>query len=155
MSRFRFLDRLSRVPLLILSEICTFTFKIVYILVFLKPHKDEKVIINKRYFGPSRQETKLNAMLDEWGIDNIPQYRDKRWGRRFSIDSYLPDYNVGLEVNGTFKYKDGVISPYYTKRADLILETSGIIIIDIVHTEVSSLTKKELMNRIKLAKKKK
>lgn len=155
MSISSFLDRLSRVPLLILSEICTFTFKIVYILVFLKPHEDEKVIVNKRYFGPSRQETRLTEKLDEWGIDHVPQYRDKRWGRRFSIDVYLPDYNVGLEVNGTFKYKDGVISPYYTKRANLIYETSGIIIVDIVHTRVNGMSKKDLIKMIKSAKAKK
>jgi hypothetical protein len=88
--------------------------------------------------------------LKLWKIEHKPQYHDRRWKRRFKIDVYLPQYKIGLEVDGSFKYnKEGVISPYYSKRATLIFESSGIVIVHIPHTKVVGLTKKDLMLIIK------
>lgn len=143
--------RLLMLPIRLLDALLIGTFKLTYLLIFWRPHKDPPKVIHPKgnYYGPSRQEKNLIDKLNSWNIKCIPQYRDKRWKRRFSIDVYVPKYKVGIEVNGTFKYKKGEINPYYKKRADIIFETSGIVIIDIIHTQVKPLTKKEVLKLLK------
>lgn len=47
------------------------------------------------------------------------------------------------------KNKDGQISSYYRRRAELIFEKSGIIIIDLPDYKVKSLTRKQFMKLLK------
>lgn len=145
------LVRLLKFPFRLIDFILIMTFKLTYLIIFLKPHKDEPVekIVKGEHFGPSRQERFLMKKLDEWKIKYISQYRDKRWKRRFSIDIYLPKYHVGIEINGTFKYKKGQISSYYLNRAKIIKDTSGIVIIDLIHTQVKPMTKREFIKLVK------
>lgn len=104
--------------------------------------------LNIQHYGPSKPENYLIKKLIEWDFNIIPQYSDSRWMRGFKIDIYLPDHNTGLEVNGQFKYKDGKIKSYYQKRSNIILETSGIKIIDIHYAKVYSLTKDDILEYI-------
>lgn len=147
-----FLVRLLKLPFRLIDALLIGTFKLTYLIIFLKPHKDPPVekIVKGEHFGPSRQERFLAKKLDEWKIPYVAQYRNgKKWGRRFSIDIYVPKYKVGIEVNGSFKYKDGVISPYYKKRADIIFNTSGIVIVDMIFTDVKKISKKDFIKLLK------
>lgn len=99
-----------------------------------------------QHHGPSAPELYLVDKLTKLGINTIPQYHDKRWKRGFKIDIFLPDHNIGIEVNGQFKYtKSGQLKKYYQNRSKIILETSGIKIVDVHYAKVFSLSIDDLI----------
>lgn len=100
------------------------------------------------HYGPSKPELYLINRFKNLGINLIDQYHDKRWKRGFKIDLYFPDKLIGIEVNGAFKYTKNGLKKYYVNRSKLILETSGIKIIDLYYTKVYTLTDEELLSLI-------
>lgn len=63
----------------------------------------------------SKGEEYVKNVLNELGINYIRQYCIKTDKRHYSIDFYLPEYNLAIEYNGEQHYK---FSPYFHKTEE-------------------------------------
>ncbi len=62
----------------------------------------------------------FKKIIDEMGINYIPEMSISN-ERHFSIDIAIPEYKIGIEINGNQHYnKDGTLKEYYQKRHDYI-----------------------------------
>jgi very-short-patch-repair endonuclease len=98
-------------------------------------------------YKSSKSERRFADRLTEWSINFIPQFNDPKWNRAFKADFYLLDYNCIIEVNGTFKYRDGKLDQYYLDRS-AIIESAGYKILNINHHEAWFLSKEEIFMRM-------
>ena len=62
----------------------------------------------------------FKAILDELNIKYLPEHTPSN-ERAFAIDVSLPQYKIGIEVNGNQHYnKDGSLASYYQERHDFL-----------------------------------
>ena len=61
------------------------------------------------YCQTSKGENKIKIYLNDYGINNIPQYKfkDCKFKRPLPFDFYLPDYNICIEFDGEQHHKIG------------------------------------------------
>lgn len=96
---------------------------------------------------------KFKKVIDEMGINYIPEMNISS-DRHFSIDIAMPEYKIGIEINGNQHYNpDGTLKDYYQKRHDYI-KSIGWTLFEIHYSECfSSDNIKKLVNNIISGKK--
>ena len=82
-----------------------------YVIITCPKHGDFKQQPNSHLMGQgcpvcsqSKVERKIKMFLEKENINFIPQY-NPIWLKRMKLDFYLPDYNIGIEVQGLQHYK--------------------------------------------------
>lgn len=97
----------------------------------------------------SHYEDEIIDYLKSLGVDNIVKnYRDG-----LEIDIFLPDFNLGIEFNGTYWHSDIFMKKDYHLKKSLYFEDRGIQIIHIYEYEWESMKPKiEQLLRIRAGK---
>ena len=92
-------------------------------------------------------ETKiLDYLKDELHIVNIEEHNRTILGDGKEIDIYLPDYKLGIEINGMYFHSDIFKEKNYHKNKSLICESNGIHLMHIYEWEI---TDNNMLEKIK------
>lgn len=57
--------------------------------------------------GDSSIERKVSEILDSIGVKYVPKERFKQESKTMELDFFIPDKNIGIEVNGCFVHSSG------------------------------------------------
>jgi hypothetical protein len=87
--------------------------------------------------GTSKAEEEISSWLKSIGIKNIKNnYKFNYEGRRFEIDVYLPDFNLGIEHDGLYWHSDQLKSKgYHKEKTEFFKKNFNIDIIHIFQNE--------------------
>lgn len=83
-------------------------------------------------FSSSAPEREVGAYLDSLGVKHRKS-RDILFP--YEIDLYCPDYNIGIEFNGTYWHSDKVKSHDYHQKKSLMAEQKGVFLFHIFEHE--------------------
>ena len=81
--------------------------------------------------GKSSYEEEIIEYLNELGIKNIIHGSRKILANNLELDIYLPDYNIGIEFNGTYWHSDAFLSRDYHQNKSKLAANLGIRLIHI------------------------
>ena len=102
--------------------------------------------------GKSSYEDELIDYLQEIGINNIIHGSRKVLTSNLELDIYLPDYNIGIEFNGTYWHNDTFLSKDYHQNKSKLATDLGIRLIHIYEYEwINSHTQSILKSILKSA----
>lgn len=94
----------------------------------------------------SHYETEIINLFPQ--VRFIQHYRDKLDGKE--IDLYAPDYNVGIEFNGTYWHSSINVSNNYHQQKSLLAERDGIRLIHIYEYEWNSPIKEKIIQLLNI-----
>ena len=81
--------------------------------------------------GKSSYEEEIIEYLNELGINNIIHGSRKILNNNLELDIYLPDYNIGIEFNGTYWHSDAFLTKDYHQNKSKLAANLGIRLIHI------------------------
>ena len=97
----------------------------------------------------SKYEDEISIILKEWGIKNII-LNDKNILNGKEIDVYLPDYNIGIEFNGSYWHSEKYLNSQYHLEKSLFAKERGVFIYHIFGYEWKNINiKNRILNHLK------
>ena len=112
---------------------------------------DIKQYINFKFDGKSHYEDEIVDFLQSLNITKIIR-NSKEYLDGQEIDIYLPDYNLGIEFNGTFWHSDLYKDDKYHFNKSLLAQQKGIRLIHIYQYEWDNkLTKEKIKQLLKIS----
>lgn len=110
-----------------------------------------KDYINFKFDGKSHYEDEIVNFIQSLNINNIIRNSKDYLGGQ-EIDVYLPDYNLGIEFNGTFWHSDLYKDDNYHFNKSLLAQQKGIKLIHIYQYEWDNkLTKEKIKQLLKIS----
>lgn len=105
--------------------------------------------INPLGYSHSFIEQKIIQFLDEFNIKYVSHFRK----HKFEIDLLLPDYNIGIEVNGLYWHSEVRHDKEYHQKKSLTFQEDNIRIIHLWEDDINykfEIVKSRLLNLLKL-----
>lgn len=113
----------------------------------------EEICDKCRAKNGSKPEQKLFNFLDSKNIKYSPHYKIRTGKRYFEVDAFLPEYNIGVEVNGLYWHREQENTRYtkdYHLNKTLVCMEKGIQLLHFYDTEID--TKFDIIQSILITK---